>query len=66
MATKVLFCKGSVRLCYCITSGCDNTIYISSSLPGLRASLERLQLEYIDVVFANRPDPNTPIEGEFV
>uniref|UniRef100_A0AAQ4QJ55 Voltage-gated potassium channel subunit beta-1 n=1 Tax=Gasterosteus aculeatus aculeatus TaxID=481459 RepID=A0AAQ4QJ55_GASAC len=28
----------------------------------LKASLERLQLEYIDVVFANRPDPNTPIE----
>lgn len=30
---------------------------------GLRASLERLQLEYVDVVFANRPDPNTPMEG---
>lgn len=30
---------------------------------GLKASLARLQLEYIDVVFANRPDPNTPIEG---
>lgn len=32
-------------------------------LPGLKASLERLQLEYVDVVFANRPDPNTPMEG---
>lgn len=31
-------------------------------IEGLRASLERLQLEYVDVVFANRPDPNTPIE----
>ncbi|XP_037629886.1 voltage-gated potassium channel subunit beta-2-like [Sebastes umbrosus] len=31
-------------------------------IEGLRASLERLQLEYIDVVFANRTDPNTPIE----
>uniref|UniRef100_A0A3Q3F9X4 Voltage-gated potassium channel subunit beta-1 n=1 Tax=Labrus bergylta TaxID=56723 RepID=A0A3Q3F9X4_9LABR len=31
-------------------------------IEGLRASLERLQLDYIDVVFANRPDPNTPIE----
>jgi aryl-alcohol dehydrogenase-like predicted oxidoreductase len=31
--------------------------------PGLKASLERLQLEYVDVVFANRPDPNTPMEG---
>ncbi|CAJ1055171.1 voltage-gated potassium channel subunit beta-2-like [Xyrichtys novacula] len=31
-------------------------------IEGLRASLERLQLDYIDVVFANRPDPSTPIE----
>ncbi|XP_029684627.1 voltage-gated potassium channel subunit beta-2-like isoform X1 [Takifugu rubripes] len=31
-------------------------------IEGLRASLQRLQLEYVDVVFANRPDPNTPIE----
>lgn len=30
---------------------------------GLKASLGRLQLEYVDVVFANRPDPNTPMEG---
>uniref|UniRef100_A0A8D1TUV0 Voltage-gated potassium channel subunit beta-2 n=2 Tax=Sus scrofa TaxID=9823 RepID=A0A8D1TUV0_PIG len=30
----------------------------------LKASLERLQLEYVDVVFANRPDPNTPMEGD--
>lgn len=22
-----------------------------------------MQLEYVDVVFANRPDPNTPMEG---
>lgn len=31
--------------------------------PGLKASLQRLQLEYVDVVFANRPDNNTPMEG---
>uniref|UniRef100_A0A671M6P6 Voltage-gated potassium channel subunit beta-2 n=1 Tax=Sinocyclocheilus anshuiensis TaxID=1608454 RepID=A0A671M6P6_9TELE len=31
-------------------------------IEGLKASLERLQLEYVDVVFANRPDPNTPME----
>ncbi|XP_075331939.1 voltage-gated potassium channel subunit beta-2-like [Odontesthes bonariensis] len=31
-------------------------------IEGLRASLDRLQLEYVDVVFANRPDPTTPIE----
>ena len=23
-----------------------------------------MQLEYVDVVFANRPDSNTPMEGE--
>lgn len=36
-----------------------------SALPfvGLKASLQRLQLEYVDVVFANRPDNNTPMEG---
>uniref|UniRef100_A0A3Q0RIC9 Voltage-gated potassium channel subunit beta-1 n=1 Tax=Amphilophus citrinellus TaxID=61819 RepID=A0A3Q0RIC9_AMPCI len=34
-----------------------------SYFPGLKASLERLQLDYVDVVFANRPDPNTPMEG---
>ncbi|XP_050952380.1 voltage-gated potassium channel subunit beta-1-like isoform X3 [Labeo rohita] len=33
-------------------------------IEGLRASLERLQLEYVDVVFANRPDSNTPMEGD--
>ncbi|OXB73427.1 UNVERIFIED_CONTAM: hypothetical protein H355_015155 [Colinus virginianus] len=31
-------------------------------IEGLRASLQRLQLEYVDVVFANRPDNNTPME----
>ncbi|EPY86054.1 voltage-gated potassium channel subunit beta-2 isoform 8 [Camelus ferus] len=38
--------------------------FVSCSLSRtrLKASLERLQLEYVDVVFANRPDPNTPME----
>uniref|UniRef100_A0A4W4FWZ8 Voltage-gated potassium channel subunit beta-2 n=1 Tax=Electrophorus electricus TaxID=8005 RepID=A0A4W4FWZ8_ELEEL len=39
-------------------------IYHLFILYSLKASLERLQLEYVDVVFANRPDPNTPMEGE--
>ncbi|GAA6079862.1 voltage-gated potassium channel subunit beta-1a isoform X2, partial [Tachysurus ichikawai] len=30
----------------------------------LKGSLQRMQLEYVDVVFANRPDSNTPMEGE--
>jgi voltage-dependent potassium channel beta subunit len=29
---------------------------------GLRASLKRMQLEYVDLVFCHRPDPRTPIE----
>ena len=29
---------------------------------GLKASLGRLQLEYVDLVFCHRPDPRTPIE----
>ena len=29
---------------------------------GVRASLERLQLDYVDVIFAHRPDPTVPME----
>ncbi|ORZ36071.1 K+ channel protein [Catenaria anguillulae PL171] len=29
---------------------------------GLQASLKRMGLEYVDVVFAHRPDPDTPME----
>ncbi|XP_040309251.1 voltage-gated potassium channel subunit beta-3 isoform X3 [Herpailurus yagouaroundi] len=29
---------------------------------GLQGSLERLQLGYVDIVFANRSDPNSPME----
>ncbi|XP_032002670.1 voltage-gated potassium channel subunit beta-1 isoform X1 [Hylobates moloch] len=31
-------------------------------IEGLKGSLQRLQLEYVDVLFANRPDSNTPME----
>ena len=30
---------------------------------GLKGCLERLQLDYVDVVFANKSDPRTPMEG---
>lgn len=36
-----------------------------SCLTGLRGSLSRLQLDYVDIVFANRNDVNSPMEGEF-
>ena len=31
-------------------------------IEGLRASLKRLQLDYVDIVFAHRADWNTPLE----
>ncbi|XP_029695883.1 voltage-gated potassium channel subunit beta-2-like isoform X2 [Takifugu rubripes] len=31
---------------------------------GLRGSLSRLQLDYVDIVFTNRSDVNAPMEGE--
>ena len=31
-------------------------------LEGIDGSLERLQLEYVDLIFCHRPDPTTPIE----
>jgi len=31
-------------------------------LHGIDASLKRLQMEYVDLVYCHRPDPNTPLE----
>lgn len=31
-------------------------------IEGLKASLERLQMDYVDVLFLHRPDYGTPIE----
>jgi len=31
-------------------------------IEGTNASLKRLQLDYVDVLFCHRPDPNTPLE----
>jgi len=31
-------------------------------IEGLNASLKRLQLDYVDLLFCHRPDPHTPIE----
>lgn len=36
-----------------------NRKYLHQAIQG---SLKRLQLEYVDLVFCHRPDPNTPIE----
>jgi voltage-dependent potassium channel beta subunit len=39
-----------------------NTLNRKRLIEGIRESLQRLQLEYVDVVFCHRPDPTTPIE----
>ncbi len=39
-----------------------NTLNRKYLLHGIDASLGRLQLEYVDLVFCHRPDPETPIE----
>uniref|UniRef100_A0A667Z2Z3 Voltage-gated potassium channel subunit beta-1 n=1 Tax=Myripristis murdjan TaxID=586833 RepID=A0A667Z2Z3_9TELE len=44
------------------TTTTTTTTIIMISLSGLKGSLQRMQLEYVDVVFANRPDTNTPME----
>jgi len=31
-------------------------------IEGCKASLKRLQMEYVDLIFAHRPDYNTPLE----
>ena len=31
-------------------------------MEGIRASLKRLQLDYVDVLFCHRPDDSTPME----
>lgn len=54
--------EGEFVRCQCEINDLHADEYGTSGT-GLRASLERLQLEYVDVVFANRPDSNTPIEG---
>jgi len=33
-------------------------------IEGMRGSLKRLQLDYVDIVFAHRPDYETPLEEQ--
>ncbi len=39
-----------------------NSLNRKRLLEGINGSLERLQLDYVDLVFCHRPDPTTPIE----
>jgi voltage-dependent potassium channel beta subunit len=40
----------------------DRSLSYKHIVEGVNNSLKRLQLEYVDLVFCHRPDPNTPIE----
>jgi voltage-dependent potassium channel beta subunit len=39
-----------------------NTLNRKRLIEGINGSLQRLQLEYVDLIFCHRPDPGTPIE----
>lgn len=39
-----------------------NTLNRKRLLEGIDGSLQRLQLEYVDLIFCHRPDPTTPVE----
>jgi voltage-dependent potassium channel beta subunit len=39
-----------------------NTLNRKRLIEGIRGSLQRLQLEYVDLIFCHRPDPTTPVE----
>jgi len=40
----------------------DQGLSYKHIIEGVNASLKRLQLDYVDLLFAHRPDPETPIE----
>jgi voltage-dependent potassium channel beta subunit len=39
-----------------------NTLNRKYLMAGIDGSLERLQLDYVDLIFCHRPDPETPVE----
>ncbi len=39
-----------------------NTLNRKYLIEGIAASLERMQLDYVDLIYCHRPDPTTPIE----
>src|SRR5260221_13171215 len=54
----------STKFFWGITDGPNekSTLNRKYLLHGIDASLKRLQLDYVDLVYCHRPDPNTPIE----
>ena len=54
----------STKFFWGITDGPNekNTLNRKYLLHGIEGSLKRLQLDFVDLVYCHRPDPNTPIE----
>jgi voltage-dependent potassium channel beta subunit len=54
----------STKFFWGITEGPNekNTLNRKYLLDGIDASLKRLQLDFVDLVYCHRPDPNTPLE----
>jgi len=54
----------STKFYWGITDGPNekNTLNRKYLLNGIDASLRRLQLDHVDLVYCHRPDPNTPVE----
>jgi len=40
----------------------SNTLNRKRLIEGINSSLQRLQLDYVDLIYCHRPDPETPIE----
>jgi voltage-dependent potassium channel beta subunit len=40
----------------------QNTLNRKRLIEGINGSLQRLQLDYVDLIYCHRPDPDTPIE----
>jgi len=53
VTTKLFKCGNGIN---------DNFLSRKHLVEGMKNSLERLQLEYVDVVFCHRPDTQTPME----
>ena len=54
----------STKFFWGITDGPNerNTLNRKYLLDGIDSSLKRLQLDFVDLVYCHRPDPNTPLE----
>ncbi|XP_059832300.1 voltage-gated potassium channel subunit beta-1-like [Hypanus sabinus] len=53
----------STKLCWGGQAETERGLSRKHIIEGLRGSLQRLQIQYVDIVFANRPDMNTALDA---